>query len=106
MTTPDPRATLKSQAVARAVALVESGMMLGLGAGSTALFALHHLADAIRAGRIRDVVGIPCSKEIGAEAQRLGVPLTTFDARPRIDLTIDGADEVDPRLNLIKGGGG
>jgi ribose 5-phosphate isomerase A len=102
----DQRARYKQQAAERAVAFVEPGMVLGLGAGSTALHALHRLADLLRQGQLRDVVGIPCSTEVAAEAQRLGVALTTLDERPAIDLTIDGADEVDPHMNLIKGGGG
>jgi ribose 5-phosphate isomerase A len=102
----DQRARYKQQAAERAVAFVEPGMVLGLGAGSTALHALHRLADLLRQGQLRDVVGIPCSTEVAAEAQRLGIALTTLDERPAIDLTIDGADEVDPHMNLIKGGGG
>jgi ribose 5-phosphate isomerase A len=85
---------------------VESGMVVGLGAGSTATFAVQRIAELLDLGMLHDIVGIPCSSEVGALAQQLGIPLTTFEDHPIIDLTIDGADEVDPDLNLIKGGGG
>jgi ribose 5-phosphate isomerase A len=96
----------KQEAAARAVEFVESGMVVGLGGGSTAAFAVHLIAELLRQGKLRDVVGIPCSNGVGQTARQLGIPLTTLDDRPEIDLTIDGADEVDPDLNLIKGGGG
>jgi ribose 5-phosphate isomerase A len=64
------------------------------------------LAERLQRGDLKDIVGIPASTFIAEEAERLGIPLTTFAAHPAIDLTIDGADEVDPALNLIKGGGG
>jgi ribose 5-phosphate isomerase A len=81
-------------------------MVVGLGAGSTAGFAMRRLATLLRGGELRDVVGIPCSTDVEREARRLGIPLSTLEVRPAIDMTIDGADEVDPALNLIKGGGG
>ncbi|NPU83344.1 MAG: ribose 5-phosphate isomerase A [Syntrophaceae bacterium] len=96
----------KRQATAFAVDFVESGMVVGLGHGSTAIHAVKLIAERLNAGRIRDITGIPCSFQAEEEALRYGVPVTTLDARPSIDLTIDGADEVDPSLNLIKGGGG
>src|SRR4051794_40937814 len=96
----------KEEAALRAVEWVESGMVVGLGAGSTAAFAVRRIAELLRQGQLRDVVGIPCSRDVGATAQRLGIPLATLEERAAIDLTIDGADEVDPDLNLIKGGGG
>ena len=96
----------KQEAAARAVEFVESGMVVGLGAGSTAAFALRRIAEHLRQGQLRDVVGIPCSSEVGENARQLGIPLATLEDRGAIDLTIDGADEVDPDLNLIKGGGG
>jgi ribose 5-phosphate isomerase A len=95
------------QAVAlRAVEFVESGMVVGLGAGSTAAFAIERIAELLRQGQLRDIAGIPCSKAVEAAARRLGIPLTSLEDRATIDLTIDGADEVDPDLNMIKGGGG
>src|SRR4051794_39464715 len=96
----------KEEAALRAVEWVESGMVVGLGAGSTAAFAVRRIAELLRQGQLHDVVGIPCSRDVGATAQRLGIPLATLEERAAIDVTIDGADEVDPDLNLIKGGGG
>ena len=98
--------THKKQAAERAVEFIESGMIVGLGHGSTAMFALHKIAELIKAGSLNQILGIPCSNEIEKEAQTLNVPLTTLGEHPQIDITIDGADEVDPNLNLIKGGGG
>jgi ribose 5-phosphate isomerase A len=95
----------KQQAAERAVAYVESGMVVGLGAGSTALLATKRIGQLLRVGRLRDIVGFPCSSAIEAEARALGIPIT-LDPPGTVDLTIDGADEVDPDLNLIKGGGG
>ena len=97
---------LKRQAAERAIELVESGMVVGLGHGSTAVFAVRRIAQLLRAGELRDILGVPCSLQVEEEARRLGIPLTTLDEHPIVDLTIDGADEVDPHLNLIKGGGG
>ncbi len=97
---------LKRQAGERAVDFVESGMVVGLGHGTTAIFAVRRLARLLHEGRLHGIRGVPCSQKVEAEARRLGIPLTTLDECPTIDLTIDGADEVDPELNLIKGGGG
>jgi ribose 5-phosphate isomerase A len=96
----------KQKAAFFAAGLVESGMVVGLGTGSTTQFALLRLGERIRSGELRDIVGIPSSLRTEAAARELGIPLADFDAHPVIDLTIDGADEVDPELNLIKGGGG
>jgi ribose 5-phosphate isomerase A len=96
----------KRQAAEHALAYIQSGMTLGLGTGSTATHMLHVLAQALRDGRLRDIVGVPTSDAIGALAQQLGVPTATLDARPQLDLALDGADEIDPQLNLIKGLGG
>jgi ribose 5-phosphate isomerase A len=97
---------LKQQAAEQAVQLVESGMVVGLGHGSTAIFAVRRIAQLLRDGQLQDILGVPCSVQIEEEARRLGIPLTTLDEHPVVDLTIDGADEVDPHLDLIKGGGG
>src|SRR3954467_6727242 len=86
----------KQEAAVRAAELVESGMVVGLGAGSTAAFAVRRIAELLHQGKLHDVVGIPCSNDVGATARQLGIPLTTFEEHPEIDLTIDGADEVDP----------
>ena len=100
------QAALKQQAAERAVEFVESGMVVGLGHGSTTAFAIERIAKLLRSGILGDVLGVPCSREVEGHATRLGIPLTTLDEHPAIDLTIDGADEVDPRMQLIKGGGG
>ena len=97
---------LKRDAAHAAVEIVESGMVVGLGTGSTASFAVERIGELYAAGQLRDIVGIPSSIRTEKLAREVGIPLTTFDAHPRIDVTIDGADEVDPQLNLIKGGGG
>lgn len=97
---------LKKQAAEYATQFIQSGMIIGLGAGSTAILALRRIADMLRTGELKDVYGIPCSRIIEAEAIQLGIPLTTLEEHPVIEVTIDGADEVDPQLNLIKGGGG
>jgi ribose 5-phosphate isomerase A len=101
----EERALEKQQAADRAVAYVQSGMVVGLGAGSTAILATRRIGQRLLQGRLRDIVGVPCSSAIEAEARALGIPIT-LDPPGAVDLTIDGADEVDPELNLIKGGGG
>lgn len=98
--------SLKRQAAEAAVDLIQPGMVVGLGAGSTALKAIECMGERLADGRLHTIVGIPCSAQVAADAQRLGVPLASFDDHPVIDLTIDGADEVDPQLRVIKGGGG
>ena len=97
---------LKRQAAEQAVQYVESGMVVGLGEGSTAVFAVRRIAQLLREGKLRDILGVPCSCKVEVQARALGIPLTTLEEHPVIDLTIDGADEVDPDLNMIKGGGG
>ena len=96
----------KRAAAQRAVGLIRPGMIVGLGTGSTADFALHYLVGRLADGELAELVGIPTSEKVAAEARRMGIPLTSLDEHPVIDLTIDGADEVDPDWNLIKGGGG
>lgn len=97
---------LKQQAAERAVHFIEPGMVVGLGHGSTALFALKRIAQLLKNGELREILGVPCSTEVEKEARQLGIPLASLDDYPTIDVTIDGADEVDPNLDLIKGGGG
>src|SRR5208337_190849 len=87
-----------------AAELVRDGNVVGLGTGSTAHFAVVALGERVKAGL--KMVGIPTSMQTGELARAVGIPLTTLDEHPEIDITIDGADEVGPRLNLIKGGGG
>ncbi len=96
----------KQQAAERAVEYVESGMVVGLGSGSTARYAVERIAQRLAAGDLTGILGVPTGLQVEREAQRLGIPLTNLDEHPQIDLTIDGADELDPDLNLIKGGGG
>jgi ribose 5-phosphate isomerase A len=98
--------TYKRQAAERAVEFVESGMVVGLGHGSTALFAVHRIAKLLSRGDLANITGVPCSRYIEGEAERVEIPLADLEDHPVVDLTIDGADEVDPNLNLIKGGGG
>ena len=98
--------TYKKQAAERAVDYIESGMVVGLGTGSTAIHAVRRIAELIAAGTLSDIVGVPTSEATAEEALKLGVTLTTLDEHPLVDLTIDGADEVDPNLDVIKGGGG
>jgi ribose 5-phosphate isomerase A len=97
---------LKQQAAEHAAQFVTSGMVVGLGHGSTAIFAVRAIAARLATGELKDIVGIPCSRQTEADARALGIPLSTLDKVSVIDITIDGADEVDPALNLIKGGGG
>ncbi len=98
--------TLKKQAAERAVESVRSGMVVGLGTGSTAVHVVRRLGALLAEGRLSDIAGIPTSEATAREAERCGVPLTTLDEQPVVDITIDGADEIDPALNLIKGLGG
>jgi ribose 5-phosphate isomerase A len=87
-------------------AFFRPGMVVGLGTGSTATFAVHRLAELRAEGRLLDVLGVPTSRETETLARGLGVPLTTLEEHPVLDVTVDGADEVAPDLSLIKGGGG
>jgi ribose 5-phosphate isomerase A len=100
------RDELKRAAAERAAAMVESGMALGLGTGSTAAFAVEAIGRMLRVGSLAGVRGVPTSERTRELASEAGIPLTTLDETPRLDLTIDGADEVDPQLDLVKGGGG
>src|SRR5436190_15058966 len=95
---------LKRQAAARALENVRDGMKLGLGTGSTAKHFVELLGERVRAGL--NVVGVPTSEVTRNDAMRCGIPLTTLDDIDRLDLTVDGADEIDSALNVIKGGGG
>ncbi|WP_454618418.1 ribose-5-phosphate isomerase RpiA [Bradyrhizobium cenepequi] len=95
---------LKRQAAARALEEVRDGMKLGLGTGSTAKHFVDLLGEKVRSGM--KVVGVPTSEATRAQAEACGIALTTLDEIDHLDLTIDGADEVDHALNLIKGGGG
>ncbi len=106
MSAPDPREALKRRAGERAAARVSSGMVVGLGTGSTAVFATRAIGERLASGELRDVSGVPTSRATAEAARRVGVPLLSDEIPRAVDLTIDGADEVDPALDLIKGGGG
>lgn len=95
--------SLKRDAAMAALDFVQPGMRLGLGTGSTARYFVEALAQRVNAGL--DVIGVPTSEATRRDAERLGLPLTTLDDTPHLDLTVDGADEVAPDLTLIKGGG-
>lgn len=97
---------LKRVAAARALDEVASGMRLGLGTGSTVAHFLDLLGEALASGRLADVVGVPTSEWTAGRARALGIPLTTLEDTPELDLCVDGADEVDPALDLVKGLGG
>ena len=94
---------LKRAAAERAAEWIRGGMTLGLGTGSTVRHLLDVIAERRAAGEWADVVGVPTSEDTERRARALGIPLAMLAERPRIDLTIDGADEVDPELRLIKG---
>ncbi len=105
-TSADPEAHFKEAAAKRAVQFVRSGMKVGLGTGSTAIFATRRIAELLKTGELRDIVAFATSKATAEEAVRLGIPMLPDDLPEDLDVTIDGADEVDPEMNLIKGGGG
>jgi ribose 5-phosphate isomerase A len=95
----------EKEAAGRAGAkLVRDGEIVGLGSGSTAYFAVVALGERVKAGL--KIIGIPTSVQTGELARAVGIPLTTLDEHPEIDIAIDGADEIGPKLDLIKGGGG
>lgn len=92
---------LKRLAAVRAVEQVKSGMVLGLGTGSTAAFAVAEIGALLAAGKLEKIVGVPTSKRTFEQAQSLGIPLSTLDDNPLIDLAIDGADEVRSCLTVV-----
>jgi ribose 5-phosphate isomerase A len=102
----DKQEKLKQEAANHAVGFIKSGMVVGLGTGSTAAFAVMRIAERLKSRDLKNIVGIPTSIRIEKLARELEIPLCGLDAQPAIDVTIDGADEVDEDLNLIKGGGG
>ncbi|KAI3730641.1 hypothetical protein L1987_61813 [Smallanthus sonchifolius] len=110
-TTPSPPLTmaqdeLKKIAAYKAVEFVESGMVVGLGTGSTAKHAVDRIGELLQQGVLSNIVGIPTSMKTHEQAMSVNIPLSDLDTHPVIDLAIDGADEVDPDLNLVKGRGG
>ena len=94
----------KREAARRALALVKPGMKLGLGSGTTARHFVDLVGEQVKGGL--DIVCVATSEATETQAKALGIPLSTLDDLPELDLTVDGADEVDPQLRLIKGGGG
>lgn len=105
-TSPAPQSALKKEAAEYAVRYVESGMTVGLGTGSTAIFAIRSIGAKLKSGELKNIVGFATSQGSWDAAVELDIPMLTYDLPKNIDVTIDGADEVDPQLNLIKGGGG
>jgi ribose 5-phosphate isomerase A len=103
--TADPVKLMKQEVGKAAAAMVESGSIVGLGTGSTTAFAIQFVGERLQSGEIKDIIGVPTSFQAEVLAKQYGIPLTTLDAIDHIDIAIDGADEVDPQKNLIKGGG-
>ncbi len=101
----DPVKLMKLEVGKAAAALVKSGSIVGLGTGSTTAYAIEYLGDRLKSGDLKDIVGVPTSFQAEVLSKQYGIPLTTLDAIDHIDIAIDGADEVDPHKNLIKGGG-
>jgi len=101
----DPVKLMKQEVGRAAAAQVKSGTIVGLGTGSTTAYAIQFIGERVASGELTDVKGIPTSFQASVLAKQHGIPLTTLDEVDRIDIAIDGADEVDPQMNLIKGGG-
>jgi ribose 5-phosphate isomerase A len=96
----------KQAAAEYGASLVRSGMVLGLGSGTTSTLMVQAVGRMLREGTLKNIIGVPSSSAIAAVARESGVPLATLDEQPMLDLNLDGADEVDPDLNLTKGLGG
>lgn len=101
----DPVKLMKQEVGKAAAQLVKSNSIVGLGTGSTTAYTIQYLGDRLKSGELKDIVGIPTSFQAEVLAKQYGIPLATLDAVDHIDIAIDGADEVDPQKNLIKGGG-
>ncbi len=101
----DLQTQMKIAVAEAAVDQIEDGMILGLGSGSTAALMIKSLGAKIKEGSLKEIVGVTTSFQGEVLASELGIPLRAFSAVSKIDLAIDGADEVDPSLQLIKGGG-
>ncbi|AFY40516.1 ribose-5-phosphate isomerase [[Leptolyngbya] sp. PCC 7376] len=101
----DPVKVMKQEVGRAAAAMVESNTIVGLGTGSTTAYAIQFIGERLAAGEIENIVGIPTSFQAEVLSKQYGIPLVGLDAVDHIDLAIDGADEVDPNKNLIKGGG-
>jgi ribose 5-phosphate isomerase A len=101
----DPVKLMKQEVGRAAAAKVQSDTVVGLGTGSTTAFAIQFLGDRLASGDLKNIKGVPTSFQASVLAKKYGIPLTTLDEVDKIDIAIDGADEVDPQFNLIKGGG-
>ena len=101
----DLQTQLKQAVALAAINQVQDGMVLGLGSGSTAALMIQALGSKIASGELKEIVGVTTSFQGEVLASQLGIPLKTLSGVKKIDLAIDGADEVDPKLQLIKGGG-
>lgn len=101
----DPVTLMKQQVGKAAAERVQSGSIVGLGTGSTTAYAIQFLGERLQSGELKDIKGVPTSFQAIVLARQYGIPLVTLDEIDRIDIAIDGADEVDPQKNLIKGGG-
>ncbi|MBW4520931.1 MAG: ribose-5-phosphate isomerase RpiA [Scytolyngbya sp. HA4215-MV1] len=105
MTAVDPVQVMKQEVGKAAAALVKSDSIVGLGTGSTTAFAIQYIGERLKSGEISNIKGVPTSFQAIVLARQYGIPLVSLDEIDRIDIAIDGADEVDPQKNLIKGGG-
>lgn len=101
----DPVKLMKQQVGKAAADRVQSGFIVGLGTGSTTAYAIQYIGERLQSGDLKEIKGIPTSFQASVLAKQYGIPLTTLDETDRMDVAIDGADEVDPNKNLIKGGG-
>ncbi len=101
----DPVTVMKQEVGRAAAQRVKSGAIVGLGTGSTTAYAIQFIGERIQSGELKDIKGIPTSFQARVLAKQYGIPLTTLDEVDHMDVAIDGADEVDPNKNLIKGGG-
>lgn len=105
VTNTDPVKVMKQEVGKAAADLVKSNSIVGLGTGSTTAYAIEYIGKRLKEGELSNILGIPTSFQAEVLAKKYGIPLTTLDAVDHIDVAIDGADEVDPNKNLIKGGG-
>lgn len=105
MTANDPVKLMKQEVGRAAAQKVQSNTVIGLGTGSTTAYAIQYLGERLQRGEIENIAGIPTSFQADILARQYGIPITSLDVVDHIDIAIDGADEVDPQKNLIKGGG-
>lgn len=103
--TTDPVIIMKQEVGKAAASKVQSNSIVGLGTGSTTAYAIQYIGERLASGELTNIVGVPTSFQAEVLAKKYGIPLTTLDAIDHIDVAIDGADEVDPNKNMIKGGG-